>query len=97
MPVWWMLTLAIHAVTSVATLAAFVWDKRAAANGRPRVPERTLHILELLGGWPGALLAMKVVRHKNRKARFWMVTAVIVVLHAAAWVGVWWVMRSKGS
>lgn len=97
MPAWWMLTLAIYVVMSVATLATFAWDKRAATNARPRVPERTLHILELLGGWPGALLAMKMVRHKNRKARFWMVTAAIVALHAVAWVGLWWLLRSKGS
>ena len=73
------------AVASAATLLAFARDKAAAAAGGRRTPERTLHLLELLGGWPGALLAMALLRHKNRKASFVAVTVAVAALHAAGW------------
>jgi uncharacterized membrane protein YsdA (DUF1294 family) len=84
---------------SLVTFLAFAWDKRrairfgggdearargrAGTGGRDRVPERTLHILELLGGWPGAIAAMAILRHKNRKGRYWLVTALIAAVHIA--------------
>lgn len=74
---------------SVWTLLAFWWDKRAAERSAWRVRERSLHVFEALGGWPGALLAMRVVRHKNRKPAYWGWTALIACGHVAAWVG-WW-------
>jgi uncharacterized membrane protein YsdA (DUF1294 family) len=49
------------------------------------VSENTLHLLELVGGWPGALLAMKLFRHKTRKLSFLLVTWAIVALHGVGW------------
>ena len=49
------------------------------------MPEARLHLLELLGGWPGALAAQGVFRHKRRKARFMAVFWFIVRLHVLAW------------
>lgn len=55
---------------SVISFAAYGADKaQAAVHGR-RVPEQALHVMSLLGGWPGALLAQQQFRHKTRKARF---------------------------
>jgi uncharacterized membrane protein YsdA (DUF1294 family) len=34
------------------------------------VSESTLHTLSLVGGWPGALVAQQVLRHKSNKATF---------------------------
>jgi uncharacterized membrane protein YsdA (DUF1294 family) len=48
------------------------------------VPEATLHLAELLGGWPGAFLAQRRFRHKTRKVSFQLVFAVIVLLHQLA-------------
>ena len=45
----------------------FAYDKNAAIRGRRRIPERTLHILELLGGVFANLLLMYTLHHKNRK------------------------------
>ena len=39
-------------------------------RGLQRTPERTLQGLAVIGGWPGALLAQGLLRHKNRKAAF---------------------------
>jgi uncharacterized membrane protein YsdA (DUF1294 family) len=77
------------AVASVAALLAHAMDKRAAARGGRRVSERTLHLLALAGGWPGALFAMALLRHKTRKPSFLLVTVGIVLLHAAAGVAAW--------
>ena len=52
------------------TFLAYAIDKHAARSARWRTRENTLHILELIGGWPGALLAQKILRHKTRKSRF---------------------------
>ena len=80
------------AVLNLATFLIFGWDKRAAAERRARVPERTLLTLAALGGSLGALLARPVFRHKTRKQPFgaWLtlivfVQAVAIVAGLAAW------------
>ena len=73
--------LGLVAVTSLASFAAYGFDKRRAAVGGRRVPERTLHLLALLGGWPGAILAQRQFRHKTRKVSFLIAFWAVVVLH----------------
>ena len=67
---------------SVVSFATYGWDKRRAARTGRRIPEKTLLTIDLLGGWPGGLVAQRVFRHKKRKSaymiRFWGVVA----LHA---------------
>lgn len=55
---------------SLLAAALYVADKRAAVEGRWRVPEQSLILVGLIGGWPGAVVAQQVVRHKTRKAAF---------------------------
>lgn len=55
---------------SIATFIVYAGDKRAARLGQWRVSERTLHGLALACGWPGALLAQQILRHKSGKSRF---------------------------
>jgi uncharacterized membrane protein YsdA (DUF1294 family) len=81
----WTLVLATYAVASAVTFAAFARDKRAASRGQRRTSEATLHFLELFGGFPGALLAMVLMRHKSRKPAYVGVVIVIALMHAAAW------------
>ena len=83
--------LVIVCVIGVINLIAFIaqwWDKRAAIRGRRRTPEARLHLWELLGGWPGSLLAMILFRHKIRKFSYLLVFGLI----AALWlvVIIWW-------
>ena len=56
-----------------ATWIAYALDKHAAKHGNWRTPESTLHLLALVGGWPGAWLAQRVLRHKSRKENFQIV------------------------
>ena len=74
-------------LVNVIAFVAHGLDKRSAVHGRRRTPEARLHLWELLGGWPGALLAMSVFRHKIRKASYLLVFGLI----ATAWiVGIVW-------
>ena len=75
--------LGIVLVLSLACFVAYGWDKGRAANGSRRVSEQTLHILALLGGWPGALLGQRHFRHKTKKLSFLIVFWCVVVLHVA--------------
>lgn len=68
---------------SLLTYAVYAHDKAAARRRRRRVPERVLHLLALLGGWPGAWLAQRLLRHKSRKLRFQLVFWLTVLLNLA--------------
>lgn len=57
----------------------FAYDKKAAKNNRQRIPERTLHLLEILGGAFANLLLIYALRHKNRKFSYWVWTWVVVI------------------
>ena len=59
-----------YALLSLVAFAAYAADKAQAATRRQRVSEQALHLVSLLGGWPGALVAQRHFRHKTRKARF---------------------------
>jgi uncharacterized membrane protein YsdA (DUF1294 family) len=79
----------VYGAMSVVAFQAYLVDKRAAVRDRRRIPEITLHLLELLGGWPGALLAQRLIRHKNAKLSYQAVFWVIVMIHVAGWIMVW--------
>lgn len=68
---------------SFATYLVYWRDKDAAGAKEERVPENTLHMLDLLGGWPGALIAQQQFRHKTVKpsfqATFWITVLLNVV------------------
>jgi uncharacterized membrane protein YsdA (DUF1294 family) len=53
--------------TSVAAYLVYASDKTRAREKTWRIPEATLHLLELIGGWPGALIAQRRLRHKCSK------------------------------
>jgi uncharacterized membrane protein YsdA (DUF1294 family) len=75
-----MCTLAT-VLASVATYALYASDKHRARVGAWRTPESTLHIFELLGGWPGAFLAQRRLRHKSSKGSYLFVFWLIVAVH----------------
>jgi uncharacterized membrane protein YsdA (DUF1294 family)/cold shock CspA family protein len=76
----------VYSVASLVCFFSYLSDKRKATSGRWRVPESTLHLLELIGGWPGALIAQQTLRHKTRKWSFQFTFWAIVFLHFIAWI-----------
>lgn len=75
---------ALYLLASLATYAAYAVDKAAARRGRWRTPERTLHLLALIGGWPGALVAQQRLRHKSAKPTFRIAFATCVIVNCTA-------------
>lgn len=78
----------LYAGMSLITFFAYGLDKSAARTRRWRTQESTLHLFELLGGWPGALIAQGSFRHKTRKLSFQIVFWLVVALNlgAVAWL-----------
>jgi len=72
--------LICYAALIPITFFAYAHDKAQAQSGGQRVSESTLHVLAVLGGWPGGLFAQQVLRHKSVKREFrqtfWTATVV---------------------
>ena len=84
----WRWFVGFYALMSAISFSLYGLDKRAATRGGRRTPEARLHFFELLGGWPGALLAQRVFRHKTRKTSFLVVfyLATAVNLAVLGWL-----------
>lgn len=87
-----MLTLAIALLLNLITFFVYWTDKYAAQKGRWRTAENTLHLLGLLGGWPGAWFAQHILRHKSSKESFRATYWTTVVLHCMVLAG--WLLWS---
>jgi uncharacterized membrane protein YsdA (DUF1294 family)/cold shock CspA family protein len=76
----------LYVVASAATFGVYAFDKTAARAGGWRTRESTLHLLAAVGGWPGAIVAQRLLHHKNRKASFQAVFRATVVVNIAAFL-----------
>ncbi|MEZ0531689.1 DUF1294 domain-containing protein [Enterobacter sp. KB-221C9] len=61
--VWFLLV-------NVLTMVIYGADKMAARKGMRRVPEATLLVFGVTGGWPGAIVGQQLFRHKTQKQPF---------------------------
>jgi len=86
--------LLLYLGMSSFAFVAYHVDKAAAQDGRRRMPERRLHLLALLGGWPGALLGQRSARHKTSKASFRSNFRWTVALNCAALL---WLLLPYGT
>lgn len=81
MPLWVPLG---HVASSLLAFILYWIDKAKARNNQWRISEKTLHLVEFCGGWPGALIAQQWLRHKNQKpgyqVAFWLIVLVNVSL-----------------
>lgn len=80
------LALGLYLAMSPVSLLLYWQDKQQARKQTWRTPEKVLHASELLGGWPGALLAQQLFRHKTRKVSYQAVFWGIVVVHQLVWI-----------
>lgn len=78
-PFDWRWITGYFAVINILTYSAYYFDKRSARQGGWRIPEKRMHLLEILGGWPVAFIAQRQFRHKTSKAgyqsSFWLIVA----------------------
>jgi uncharacterized membrane protein YsdA (DUF1294 family)/cold shock CspA family protein len=90
--IWWSVVLGkvpiqifwVFAGMSSVAFVMYGLDKWAAKRDAQRTPENTLQLCALLGGWPGALLAQQVFRHKSSKPSFQVVFWFMVVINCGA-------------
>jgi uncharacterized membrane protein YsdA (DUF1294 family)/cold shock CspA family protein len=86
-----------YAGVSGLTYLIYAYDKRSARADEWRQQESTMHFFELIGGWPGAFLAQRRLRHKCSKRRYQFVFWLIVALHqfvAVDWSLEWRLTRA---
>jgi uncharacterized membrane protein YsdA (DUF1294 family) len=78
----------LYFATSIIAFFMYRADKSAAKKDHRRTPESSLLICGLIGGWPGALIAQQLFRHKTSKIRFQISFWGSVVVNCAAlgWV-----------
>jgi uncharacterized membrane protein YsdA (DUF1294 family)/cold shock CspA family protein len=88
------LILALYMVGSLITFIMYSVDKSAAKKGAWRTQEGTLHLLSLIGGWPGALIAQQTLRHKSKKQSFRFIFWITVLLNCGAFV---WLFTPDGA
>ena len=88
------IVLGAYLFMSTLTYLAYAIDKSAAQAGRWRISENSRQLLALAGGWPGALLAQQILRHKSRKGTFRVVFWIAVLLNCA---GLAWLHTDEGQ
>jgi uncharacterized membrane protein YsdA (DUF1294 family)/cold shock CspA family protein len=93
--------LLVYVGLSFLAFLAYAFDKSAALSGRRRTPEQTLHLISLAGGWPGALVAQQLFRHKTIKQSFvhafWFTVLVNISAFVAWHSGVLSLPRPMGA
>jgi uncharacterized membrane protein YsdA (DUF1294 family)/cold shock CspA family protein len=84
----------VYVIASLLAFLLYAFDKAAAMNKRWRTKESTLLLVGLLGGWPGALIAQGMFRHKSSKAAFLVPFWISVALNCA---GLFYATTAAGS
>ncbi len=89
----WGMPLSVGMLYLALSILAFVMylaDKRAARRRRWRTPENTLLLVGLIGGWPGAIVAQQLLRHKTRKLSFRRKFWLSVIINVASFTILTW-------
>jgi len=83
-----------YLIISGFTFIAYGLDKSAARKGKWRTKESTLQLMALIGGWPGALLAQRWLRHKSQKMSFRITLWLMIAVNNSVLL---WFLSSKGQ
>jgi len=84
----------LYVGASAITFLVYASDKSKAKRKVWRTPESSLHMLALIGGWPGAAIAQQVLRHKSQKKEFRRIFWLTVFVNLAVLV---WLFTPKGQ
>ena len=58
----------------------FYTDKQKAKKRKNRISEKNLHILEFFGGAFSIFFLMYIIRHKNKKIKYWIFTYLSILI-----------------
>ncbi len=84
----------VYIGSSILAFLAYAADKSAAKKNAWRTSESTLHVLALVGGWPGALVGQQVLRHKSKKVSFLTVFWATVIINCGL---LFWFLTPAGA
>jgi uncharacterized membrane protein YsdA (DUF1294 family)/cold shock CspA family protein len=84
----------LYLAASLVTFMAYALDKSAAKSGQWRTQESTLFLMGLAGGWPGAVLAQQLFRHKSSKRDFQTFFWLTVIVNSGAF---FWLVSPNGT
>ena len=87
--------LLVYPLMSLVTFKLYAEDKTRAQQKRWRIPENTLHLSELAGGWLGGFIAQRRLRHKCVKRSYQITFWGIVIIHQGTWLS--WIFWSFAS
>ena len=87
-----MVALPVYVFMSFVSLVMYWIDKRAAHANAWRTSENGLHLADVLGGWPGGLIAQGLFRHKTKKTSFQFAFWCTVVANLGL---AWWLSRNR--
>jgi len=89
-----VISCVFYFAASLATYCMYALDRHAMMTGGWRVPEIVFHIMNLFGGWIGALLAQSIMHHKYHdigfKFLFWSTLVLNIGLFG-------WTLTSEGA
>lgn len=74
----------LYLILSILAFTAYGIDKSCAVSQKSRISEKALHLMAVLGGWPGAYIGQKVFRHKTQKQPFKLIFWLTVVINIIA-------------
>ena len=89
----WQL-VALYFTASLIAFFMYWRDKSAARKRCWRTQESSLLLCGLIGGWPGALIAQQLFRHKSSKTEFQLKFWISVAVNCA---GLAWVLTPIGA
>jgi uncharacterized membrane protein YsdA (DUF1294 family)/cold shock CspA family protein len=89
-----IIIIGAYLILSLVAFGMYKKDKSSAKWDEWRTPESTLHLISLIGGWPGALIAQNKLRHKSKKFSFKIVYWVTVIINCSI---LGWLLTRDGS
>jgi uncharacterized membrane protein YsdA (DUF1294 family) len=74
-----------YGLASIFLFALYGLDKKQSIIGGRRIPEKTLHLTALAGGFFGGLMGRGIFHHKTRKPVFMIILLSSAILHGILW------------
>lgn len=74
----------------ILAIILFFVDKQKAKRNRWRISEKTLFMVAILGGCPGAILGMKLFRHKTKHKKFSIGLPCILIIQIVIVISTVW-------
>ncbi len=89
------LLLILYGLMGLVSFVLYADDKSRAKQGAWRIPEKTLILSDLAGGWIGGFIAQRRLNHKVSKSSYQGTFWLVAVMHYIFWL--WWLFTSQDT